>query len=365
MWFHSLIRAVCLLGLCLVAPIVGAQPFTDSHNSFLSRSDTINHPNCLTNPLPAPTGTVLNFQAPFPRFGQEFLTVSVGLQVWRVRCPDNSTEILMRFVNTGGNTGLIPTWSGLVVVTPDQRVVLANLYEIPNGEGSAPGQIGVLRQWNLLEENASQTMVLKLDPFLPLLDPFTRTDLQGALQIGFYLGELSDTDSNPATPLAYDLTAFAAFDMPASSAMNSSPQFTVPPLTGRHAGSWVVEDTADQGIVLSINELPDRRLVATMGWFTYDASGQQVWYTGSAFFNPGDNGINFNLTTIDNGHFQSNQSGTRRILGPASIRVESCEGLIFTYDLRSMGLDNRTVVLRRLFEGEIAGYPCRANSDRS
>lgn len=329
--------------------------------NFLSDGNSINNPNCLTNPLPPPSGSVFVGDAPFPLRNNDFLDTNVRFRYWRVSCPDGQTEILMNFENISGDLDLLPHWTHMAILSQSGRGGIANLYEVPSEFGSIPATDSLLIYWGIGRLAVSPTYILKLDPSFPA--DLRRSDMEGPLTLGFINIEL-ENDFNPLT--AGELTAegIISFTLPASNQMATSPQFNAPPLTGRHAGSWTVENTADQGFVLSISELPNRQLVASLGWFTYDASNNATWYTGSAFFQMGDNQINFNLTSIQNGQFNSNQAGNRRVIAPASLRVVNCELLVLTYDLTTEGLDAGSVNLRRVFDGEIAGYPCRNLQDR-
>jgi hypothetical protein len=329
--------------------------------NFLSEGRSINHPNCLTTPLPNPAGTVFTVDGDFPIVGSNILTTPVSISVWRAQCPNGSTEILMQFSNVSGDLDNIPRWTHVVMATEDGRLGFGQLFSFPSELGGGLGQDATELFWGVLRTPVSPTYIVKIDPLLG--GELNRSDLEGELAVGFFnIG--FQRNSNPAIPGELTTNQILAFQLPASSEMVTVPQFQAPALTGRHSGNWIVEGSSDQGIVLSVAELPNRQLVATVGWFTYNAAGQNTWYTGSTFFTVGDNRINFDLTTINNGQFQGGQPGNRQVIAPASIRVVSCEELQLTYDLRPVGLDNRTVRLRRIFEGETAGYTCRNLQDR-
>lgn len=329
--------------------------------NFLSDGNSINHPNCLTNPLPPPGGTVFAGDAPFPLRNNDLLTTNVRFRYWRVSCFAGHTEVLLNFENISGDLDLLPQWTHVGIISQSGRTGIANLYEIPSEFGSVPATDSLFVYWGVGRQSISPSYVLKLDPTFPT--NLRRADMEGPLVLVFLTYDL-EPDLDPFTPGDLVAQEIISFTVPASSQMTTFPQFNAPPLTGRHAGNWTVEGTTDQGIVLSISELPDRQLVASLGWFTYDAAGNAIWYTGSALFQLGDNQIDFNLTTIENGHFNSNQAGERRVIAPASLRVVDCRLLVLTYDLTPEGLDARSVNLRRLFNGEIAGYPCRNLQDR-
>ena len=89
--------------------------------NFLSDGNSINNPNCLTNPLPPPSGSVFVGNASFPLRNNEFLETDVRFRYWRVSCPSGQTEILVSFENISGDLDLLPHWTHIGIVSQSGR----------------------------------------------------------------------------------------------------------------------------------------------------------------------------------------------------------------------------------------------------
>ncbi len=134
-------------------------------------------------------------------------------------------------------------------------------------------------------------------------------------------------------------------------------------LNGRMSGTWVVEGAADQGFQLSIQELwtnESPQPHAFLSWYTFDKDGNALWLTGAGTFGVmGDSGVYLQMELVTNGEFMDSKKAERRRLSDASLFVENCNRLRFSYDLEELGLGKNIVYLKRLYSLETAGYACR------
>ena len=155
------------------------------------------------------------------------------------------------------------------------------------------------------------------------------------------------------------------YDLPANNP-NLKPRRKL--LSGRMSGTWIAEDTADQGFQLSIQELwtsgsPEPH--AFLSWYTFDKDGKLLWLTGAGIFGVmGDDGVFLEMEHVTNGEFLGNKKADRLQLHEAYLFVESCNWLGFSYDLEELGLGKGSIYLKRIFSLETAGYTCRDHESR-
>ena len=134
-------------------------------------------------------------------------------------------------------------------------------------------------------------------------------------------------------------------------------------LNGRMSGTWIAEDTSDQGFQLSIQELlinGSQKPHAFLSWYTFDKDGSPLWLTGAGTFGVmGDSGVFLEMELVTNGEFLGSKTADRQPLHEAYLVVESCNRLGFRYDLDELGLGRGSIYLKRIFSLETAGYACR------
>ena len=154
---------------------------------------------------------------------------------------------------------------------------------------------------------------------------------------------------------------------PTSSILTSNPSI---PLSGRLSGTWVADGAADQGFVISIDEvvpdavpdidqLPDAKLNLFLSWYTFDSEGQLLWLTGAQQFGMGATEVTIPIERVTNGQFMGSRTADREIVGSVTITGNNCNDLTFEYTLDDIGLASGTTHLRRIFSLETAGYTCR------
>jgi hypothetical protein len=191
-----------------------------------------------------------------------------------------------------------------------------------------------------------------------------------------YLGEvpvsgLTPTEYNGSFTLwlrfpPYD---YLSIEVPATSELLAGA--TAPlPLSGRHAGIWVVEGAANQGVQLSISEqvgkrasaapgVPDLPLSAFFSLYTFEDSGRPLWLVGNTEFAPGTSEVRVTVLRFSDGGFRSAVPGVPEVVGSITLRSRSCNDLGFEYDFSVLGLGAGSRRLQRLYSLETAGYDCR------
>jgi len=336
-----------MLLLCVVAS-APAQDL-DPVANFFSDGWSFVPPACTPQAF-GPAGTVVGTQVNLPETAVPGVDiVPVEIRAWRIACPGGATVIAMDLRDLSGLAGVSLGVDDLEISTAAGTGGEGTLTLAPDAiTGHAFPTEAVRYAWAniaavsppfLLTRNTYQSIVDN-NPQMP---PVTVDDMQSEVTIGFFRGG----------------SLLATITVPAAEQMTATPFFDQPPLTGRYSGNWQVEGSADQGILLSISELPDGRLVAFMAWFTFDSDGQATWFTGNNFFEAGDNSVGFDLVTVDGGSFNQPGDADRESVGTATLSVIDCAGLELEFDLVEPGLGADTVTLRRLLAGEIAGYTCR------
>ena len=297
-----------------------------------------------------PAGTVVSTQVNLPEVALPAVdTVPIAIRAWRIACPGGATVIAMDFRNLSGTPGVSVGVDDLEISTAAGTGGEGTLALAPDAITGHAFPTGAVRYaWAniadvsppfLLTRNTYQSTVDN-NPQMP---PVTVADMQSEVTVGFFRGG----------------SLLATITVPPAEEMTATPFFDQPPLTGRHSGNWQVAGSADQGILLSISELADGRLVAFMAWFTFDDDGQASWFTGNNFFEAGDNSVEFELVAVDGGSFNQAGDANRENVGSATLSVADCAELELAFDLSGRGLGADTVALRRLLAGEIAGYTCR------
>jgi len=333
-----------------------AQIDPQGRENFLSSAEALIPPNCLTDPLPGPAGTTTEGVVSFPiTEASSGPRTNVRIRVWRAAChePERSA-VLLRFENVSGDFIAAPFLGPLLIGNQSSGFSSAS-YRLRANDFSAPTQLDLQTSW-FLNNGVSAPYLIEIGPLLPGQDS---NDLDvSEYQQAFGLTFLTFNNQG-------ELTEIDTVTVPAAGQSNMVTQFANPPLSGRFSGNWIARDTRDQGILLSISELPDRRLVAFLAWFTYGADGEQAWFTGNTFFDIGSSQISFNINQGSDGQFQSDQPANRTVVGAATLRVLDCSQLELQFNLDSVGLGANTVVLERVLAGEIAGYACRDLPARS
>lgn len=142
------------------------------------------------------------------------------------------------------------------------------------------------------------------------------------------------------------------------------------PLSGRHSGTWVVQDAAYQGFQLSISDQVGRRtdfapgipalpLVIFFSQYTFDAESRPLWLVGNAEFEPGATQVTIPVFRVSDGQFRGSKPARREAAGSVNLSSRSCNDLGFEYDYTALGLGAGSRRLQRLFSLETAGYDCR------
>jgi len=331
-----------------------AQIDPQGRENFLSSAEA--PPNWRTDPLPGPAGTTTQGVVAFPiTEASNGPRTDVRIRVWRAACHEpQRSAVLLRFENVSGDFIAAPFLGPLLIGNQSSGFSSAS-YRLRANDFSAPTQLDLQTSW-FLNNGVS-------DPYLIEIAPLLAGQASNDLNIDEY--QQAFGLSFLAFNSAGELTEITTVVVPAASQSNMITQFADPPLSGRFSGNWIARDTRDQGILLSISELPDRRLVAFLAWFTYGADGEQAWFTGNTFFDIGSSQISFNINQGSDGQFQSDQPANRTVVGAATLRVLDCSQLELQFNLDSVGLGGDTVVLERLLAGEIAGYSCRDLPARS
>lgn len=142
------------------------------------------------------------------------------------------------------------------------------------------------------------------------------------------------------------------------------------PLNGRLSGTWIEENAADQGFVLSFsNPVPpagskigapeSSDLSIFLSWYTFDSQGDMLWLTGAGRFPQGATEVSIPIERVRHGQFLGDQVADRTLVGSVQLKARQCNFLEVTYDLSSLGLGTGDMHLQRPYALEIAGYPCR------
>lgn len=348
-----------LTGLLPVLSATSAMAQLDpgGRENFLSSAESLVPPNCLTAPLPAAAGTITQSIVSFPvTEAVNGPRTNVRVRLWRADCHQpGRSALLIQFENVTGNFFQAPFLGPLLLGNQTLGFSSAT-YRLRPNDFSMPTQLDLQTDW-FLNNGVSAPYLIEIGPLLPDQEA-NELDIED-YQLSFGLTFLAFNNQG-------GLSDIDTVTIPAASNSNSATQFGQEPLTGRYSGNWIAQDTRDQGILLSISELPDRRLVAFMAWFTYGPNGEQAWFTGNSFFTIGDHQVSFNLGQGKNGVFQGNQAADRfPPAGAATLSAINCAQMELQFNLSGIGLGSDTVLLERLFNGEIAGYSCRDLPARS
>jgi len=334
-----------LISSASYAQITGPLPNLLSDGLSFVPPDCVDFP-----PTPQPDTTVIRREVLVPNINTSPVSfINVGIRFWRVKCSDENTIIAADFENIDDVNNAIPGITRVAVNSPSGSSsagafeYVAN--EFTNTGSGFPSQL--IRNWWSQDNIFSPPLILTRNTFTDFTtgfpdQPIDINDIQGEIEV---VGQGQQGFSESFTiPPASEMTAV-------------EPDNSI--LTGRYSGNWVVENTADQGILVSVSELPNRSLVLFMAWFTFDSEGNPAWFTGNAFFEQGDSIVNFNLIKATGGSFNQDIDANRQTVGSATLQVIECGRLRFSFDLTAEGLDNDIVNLVRLFAGETAGYTCR------
>lgn len=359
---------------------------------LIQASPALADPALITNPhLPYPPGCAWIPDPPdygLERLGVkfydqeiQFYSAQLGdktplrLRAFRAPCSEpNRSLIWLEFILAAqyGNTDLeiqLPTVVG--EVAPHHRKGMSLAVE-PNGWGSGgwvdrEGRILLSRQqattWYYGRPPGERRWVFLLDNGPPFPEEY-------------FENGLTPTEYNSAFKLVlrYNPYDFFSIDIPATRDLLPATRPPMP-LSGRLSGNWVIAGTADQGVLLSVSELIPRavflapfrdvrRMVMFLAHYTFDESGNMLWLTGAAEFDPGATEITIPIELVTNGEFRSTKRAEREVIGSVTLRSRSCNDLGFEYDYSGIGLGSERRQLQRLFSMETAGYNCRDYEDR-
>lgn len=295
------------------------------------------------------------------------------LRAYRAPCSEpNRSLVWLEFTLAGqyGNTDLeiqLPTavaevayrkgmslaiepngWGSEGWVDREGRILLSRQQGVTDYYGRPPGE----RRWVFLLDNGP---------------PFPEE---------YHENGLTPTEYNSAFKLVlrYNPYDFLTIDVPATQdLMPASPPPM--PLSGRLSGNWVIAGTADQGVLLSVSEsIPRaeflapfrdvRRMVVFLAHYTHNGTGDMLWLTGAAEFDPGATEITIPIELVTNGEFRSSKRAQREVIGSVTLRSHSCNDLGLEYDYTGVGLGSGQRQLQRLLSMETAGHDCRDHEAR-
>jgi len=293
-------------------------------------------------------------------------TVPVLLRAYRSPCPEPDRSLIwLEF-------GLIGNYPGrrVVVELPyavaeprEYEAYWMNLVDEPNGWG-AWGNIDREHTYLVNEPESFGEPFGDTSPsrrWLFLLDsgPDRSADTPG-------WWSLSATDYNGAFRLWLNRLPI---DVPAAAEV--LPRSAIPlPLSGRHSGTWVIEDAPNQGFQLSISDQVGKRtdfvpgtpalpLVVFFSQYTFDAESRPLWLVGNAEFEPGATRVTIPIFRVSDGQFRSSRPADREYIGRVTLTSRSCNDVTFEYDYSRTGLGAGSRRLQRLYSLETAGYDCR------
>jgi len=189
-------------------------------------------------------------------------------------------------------------------------------------------------------------------------------DVPTTMRSGFN-GFISAEQYNSAFTLVID--SFSDSDYTAEiPAYNNELQPSFIPLNGRLSGLWVINGATDQGFVISFSEYPgkDDEGMIFFSWYTFDASGKNLWLVGNANYQNGAGQLEIELQTLTNGQFMGSKTADRINAGTIRLAARNCNLIELIYDLRAVGLGQGSKAITRLIGLETAGYVCRDEAAR-
>ena len=244
--------------------------------NLLSDGQSFVPPGCLSFP-PAPSSntTIIRRVVPLLDINSTPLRlVNVGIRFWRVRCADGNTIIVADFENIDNVSNPIFAVTDILVSSPSGAISFGSFEYVPNEfTNTANGfPSALILNWWAQGNRFTPPLILTRNTFTDFVvgipnQPIDIDDLQGEIIID---GEGAEG-------------AFESFIIPPADQMNAV-ELNSRFLTGRHSGNWVVEDTSDQGVLVSVGELPIALLYYFSHGFTFDSAGNPAWFTGNAFF---------------------------------------------------------------------------------
>jgi len=132
------------------------------------------------------------------------------------------------------------------------------------------------------------------------------------------------------------------------------------PINGRLAGNWVSAGAEFQGLLISVNELTDGQNFFFVSWYTFGSDNKSLWMTASQFFEIGDTSVTMPIYKVEDQIFLGDNGNATIIeAGEITVQIVSCNNLVLTYQLNSLGLGSGAVTFTRLFDAAISGYSCR------
>lgn len=138
------------------------------------------------------------------------------------------------------------------------------------------------------------------------------------------------------------------------------------PINGRLSGNWVSEGAAFQGLLITINELPDARTFFYLSWYAFDSNNKNVWLTANVDYVLGDTTLTMPIYKVDNQVFLGD-SGSADLIEVGEITVEfiNCNELKLTWQLNGLGLGSGMTTFNKLFGAEVSGNACMDSERRA
>lgn len=267
---------------------------------------------------------------------------TVEVQIIRQGCAENDRSVLIiGFRNLETGESLIPLPQLTADVDGDEYT------------------LRIAKEPNTWLSNDSFDLLPPVDDFLyffisayHILDGLDDPDLEGWFHPMLYNSAFKLVMTDGADP---DNSYFV--DIPA---YENELKTSTLPINGRLAGNWVSAGAEFQGLLISVNETTDGQSFFFLSWYTFGSDNKSIWMTASQFFDVGDTSVTMPIYTVENQIFLGdNGNATVTEAGEITIQLVSCNNLVVTYRLSSLGLGSGAVTFTRLFDAAISGYSCR------
>jgi len=335
-----------------------------AHDNFVTNPHLAYPPGCAGDPgrsaVPFVQGRDISLLA------YSTARIDARLDGWRSTCSESGRSLIwlrLTVARPAETTLLYMPWVG--ARTGDLNWYAQRLATTPNGWGLV-GDSSRDQQFLVLEPDGLDNSTEQSWTFL--LDGVVQDGIEGWWNV-YDFPSLSANQYNQPFTLRLD-TSWTRYEIevPATDAqLHTEPGM---PLNGRLSGLWAIDGAADQGLTLTIADRVapadtpatprgEGPLVLILQQYSFDASGNLLWLTGSADFEQGAREVTLPIVRVADGQFLGGPATQRDIVGSVRIVANGCNDLEYEYDLSSLGLGSGSRKLRRLFSLETAGYDCR------
>jgi hypothetical protein len=273
---------------------------------------------------------------------------SVNIQIIRQGCSEPGRSVLLiGFQNLGESNSQVPL-PNLVAQIGDKLYELRIANEpntwIQNHSGNALAPFPAYNYWFISAYNVLDALA---DDNFP----------EGLFYPSFYNAAfrlLIRDFRNASNEWFIDITAY-----------DDSLRPVAIPINGRLSGNWVSEGAVFQGLLVTINELPDARTFFYLSWYTFDSDNKNVWLTTNADYQLGDTTLTMPIYKVDNQVFLGDSGSADLIeVGEITVVFISCNELKLTWQLDGLGLGSGMTTFTKLFAAEISGYACMDSEQR-